>query len=159
MGRLRATLAQALGQVQDRLPEEVVEGEDKSGAIVAVLLQMLEDALDVAQVAEGVGQDNVVEGFAGLPQFRRQVKVLGIGTDKLSIGVLGSGDGDQFRCEVDPHALTGPHCCEQITRPTADFQDPGPGRDQESVQLGEIPMVVAVSLAPAIHVRGEAIET
>jgi len=106
----------------------------------------LERALHVVQVADDVGQDDVVERFV-CGQVLDVVDVEGEG------GVLPAGDLDDLRADVDTDAPGRFEGGEQVPRPAADLEHGGSRRDVEPDDPLDRFVVVPVLPLPPVGLR------
>jgi hypothetical protein len=113
--RLRPLHSEPLAGPQDRLPQVVVVGDDHAGPLVAQIPDLLEGLLDILQVADHVGEDDIIERFG-------EGQVLRVAFQENEGRVFRPGDLDHLRADVDPDPTVRREGMEQVPRPAPDDQ-------------------------------------
>ena len=102
-------------RLQDRPPKVVEKINHQPRVRSRDRLQPLQHGLDVRQVVDEIGQNDVIELFG-----RR--KLQRIRPLKFQLRVTLPGELDHFRAEIHPHTAARFHGCQQISQPAPDFE-------------------------------------
>ena len=112
--------AGALRHAKQPLQRRVVEGEDQAGLGGADGVQPVEHGGNIEELADQVGGNDHIERFIALDGLRV--------TDlEAHLRILLAREVDHGGTEVDPHPACRLERLEQVSGPTAEFQDRPPG--------------------------------
>ena len=92
----------SFAELQDRLPQMGIVGDDDPRRRRAQLMHQLQRVVDILEHADGVGDHDVVERSFDRSQRRR---ILRVAQDKMQIGMQRCSLGDSLRAEIDADAV------------------------------------------------------
>ena len=138
---------QHLPELQDRLPQMGIIGDDDSRRRRAQMMHQPQRAIDVFEHADGVGDHDVIERPFDRSQRRR---IFDVAENKIQGRIKLSGLGDGPDAEIDADAIGRLQRREQISPAAAQFQNPLAWRNQESHEPAIAFAIGGVELAPLI---------
>jgi hypothetical protein len=139
--------AEALREGEEWLPEEIVVRDDDPRVGAAHAVQRAEGGPDVEEVADHIGQDDVVEGavleLGGIERLR-------VTDDELEARVLPPGELDEGGRDIEADRHRRFAGGQEVPGAAADLQDARALGDHEAHQPLDGAVVRSVSAAPAV---------
>ena len=146
--RLLAPQMQRFGELQDRLPQMGIIGDDDPRRRRAQLMHQPQGAVDVLEHADGVGDHDVIERPLDAGQRRR---IFDVAQHEMQIGMQLVGPGDGPGAEIDADAAGRLQRGEQVAPAAAQLQHPLAGRNQELHELAVVVVIGGIEFAPAVQ--------
>ena len=138
---------QHLPELQNRLPQMGIIGDDDPRRRRAQMMHQPQRAIDVLEHADGVGDHDVIERPLDRSQRRR---ILDVAQNKMQGRIKLPGLGDGPGAEIDADAIGRLQRREQISPAAAQFQDLLARRNQELHEPAIVFAIGGVELAPLI---------
>ncbi len=132
--RLRANFFRAMENGTPKIVEKI---QDQTRVGRGHRMQPLENALDIGQVVDEVGEEDVIKLF-GAGKFG------GVGDLKFKLGMALAGEVDYRRAEIDAHAAGRFERGEKIAQAAPHFQHAQSGRDEEREIIAQQLLVITI---------------
>ena len=123
--------------VKNGPPKIVEEIEDETGVGRGHRLQPFQNGLDIGQVIDEIGEEDVIE-FFGAGKFG------GVSDLEFELGMALAGKLDHRRAEIDAHAAGRFDGGEKIAEAATHFEDAQSGRDEKGEIFAKQLLVITI---------------